>query len=164
MKARKKQIESAHRFRETSGLKSYPDLVAKILLQPWFLPKKIAFAIHAMVPVDYYNKMRYVFEDYGCLICRTESNYHSNGLCLKCRSRTDKKILFSLRRRGRQGGAPRLDLALFRQQKLAQKLLSRFVAEGQNAPRRPHHGIAQNNPVYEALAYRLDHGARKKSD
>jgi len=148
---------SRQRTRE-SVFKSYPALVEQILLQPWFLPKKVAFTIHSLVPVDFYKKMRYVFEDYGCLLCGAETGYHSNGMCQTCHARTYKKILFSLRRRGRQGGQPRLDLELFRQQKIARKLLSRFMAEGQKSPREPHHGIQQNNPVYEALAYRVERG------
>jgi hypothetical protein len=144
--------------RRKSVFRSYPDLVEKILLQPWFLPRRVSFAIHTMVPVDFYKKMRYVFDDYGCLVCGRESGYHSNGMCVNCHARTCKRILFSLRRRGRQGGKPRLDLELFRQQKLARKLLSRFVVEGQRAPRKPHYGITQNNPVYEAFASRMDRG------
>jgi hypothetical protein len=160
MKARPSSDRSSQRARRPKVSKSYPALVEKILLQPWFLPQRVAFSIHAMVPVDFYKKMRYVFEDYGCLICETESNYHSNGMCQNCNARTRQKILLSLRRRGRQGGQPRLDLELFRQQKIAKKLLSRFVGVGQTAPRKPHHGVKQNNPVYEALAYRVDMSRR----
>ena len=161
MRTHRSSYNRPSRIRGKHGLKSHRALVQELLLQPWFLPTKTARAIHSLVPVDFHNKMRYVFEDYGCLICGIETGYHSNGMCQKCHSRTCGKILLSLRRRGRQGGQPRLDLELFRQQKLAKKLLSRFIPEGQNSPREAHHGMLPSNPVYEALAYRVLSGQNR---
>jgi hypothetical protein len=158
MRTRRNKVSSTCRTHPNSVFRSCPKLVEKILMQPWFLPRRVSVAIHKMVPVDFYRKMRYVFDHYGCLICGTDSGCHSNGMRRNRHKRTCKKILLSLRRPGRHGGKPRLDLELFRQQKLARKLLSRLIAEGQNAPRRPHHGIKQNNPVCEAFASRLDRG------
>jgi hypothetical protein len=144
--------DAIYQRRPRRSPKSYTAVVEKILMQPWFLPKKVALAIHSMVPDDYRNKMLYMFQDYGCLVCASESGYYSNGMCIKCFKRTLKRMSASLRRRGRQGREPRLDLILFRQQKLARKLLSRFVEEGQRSPRTPHHGLRHTNPVYEAFA------------
>src|SRR5580698_9206124 len=102
---------------------SYEKLVESVLLQPWFLPRRVSFAIHRLVPKDFWRKMRYVFDDYGCLICGTEAGYHSNGLCHQCYERTRKKVLFSTRRHVGRKRKGRLDLELFRQQKLARNLL-----------------------------------------
>jgi hypothetical protein len=59
-------------------------------------------------------------------------------------------------RHAARGRRLRLDLELFRQEKLAKKLLSRFAADGATSRKNPRLGIVQNNPVYEALAARLD--------
>lgn len=156
MKSRRNKSASILRQCPKRSTKSHAALVEKILLQPWFLPKKVAVAIHAIVPVDYRRKMRYLFEDFGCLVCASESGYYSNGMCMKCFKRTRKRILSSLRRRGRQGRDPRFDLILFRQQRLAKKLLSRFVEEGQRSPRTPHHGVRHINPVDEVFAAKAE--------
>ena len=76
---------------------SHAALAEKVLLQPWFLPRRVTFAIHGLVPVDFWKKMRNVFDDYGCLICGAGSNYHSNGMCRPCNTRTRKKVLSSAR-------------------------------------------------------------------
>jgi hypothetical protein len=125
------------------------------LLQPWFLPQRIAFAIHGLLPKDCWNKMRYVFDDYGCLICGKGVDYHSNGMCHKCYATTRGKILKSVRRRAADGRRPRLDLELFRQEKLAKKLLARFAINGMVVPQKPRF-LTATNPVYEALASRFD--------
>jgi|HubBroStandDraft_5_1064220.scaffolds.fasta_scaffold163847_2 hypothetical protein len=159
---RNRRASSRQRNRERMP-KSQLKLAEDILLQPWFLPKRVACAIRSLVTVDFHNKLRYVFDDYGCLLCGAETEYHSNGMCQPCYTRTNNKILRSLRRRGRQGGHPRLDLELFRQEKIAKKLLSRFVGASQKLRKRPHHGIKQNNPVYEAFAYRPDTRQTRRS-
>jgi hypothetical protein len=139
---------------------SYEKLVESVLLQPWFLPKRVTFAIHRLVPKDFWRKMRYVFDDYGCVICGTESGYHSNGLCHQCYDRTRKKVLFSTRRHVGRKRKGRLDLELFRQQKLARNLLSRYASQGAISPKPRSVQVAQNNPVYEALAAKLEPSRR----
>lgn len=130
-------------------------VVDKILLQPWFLPQRIAFAIHALVPPDYWYKMRYFFDDYGCLICGRESNYHSNGMCKSCYDKVRKKLIASLKRRWGSRPNRRLDLVLLRQEKLAKKLLKRFARPQPLGPRRYNLTIPpRSNPVYEALIAR----------
>lgn len=126
------------------------------MLQPWFLPKRVADAIHGLVPINYWNKMRKVFDDYGCIVCGTESNYHSCGMCARCYERTRKKVLLSARRHAARGSKLRLDLELFRQEKLAKKLLCRFAVEGATSRKNPLFGIAKSNPVDEALAAKLE--------
>ena len=44
-------------------------LFENIFLQPWFLPLKTASEIRALLPADHRHKMRFYFEDYGCLKC-----------------------------------------------------------------------------------------------
>ena len=37
----------------------------ELLFQPWFLPKRITYKIHGLMPPQYWKKMRYYFEDWG---------------------------------------------------------------------------------------------------
>ena len=136
---------------------SHAALAEEVLFQPWFLPQGAAVAIHSLVPVDYWKKMLHFFEDYGCMKCGTEFDYHSNGMCRLCRERTRKKLLLSVKRHAGRGKRRRLDLELFRQEKLAKKLLARLSARGPAKPKRPHLGLAsRSNPVYEAFASRFE--------
>jgi hypothetical protein len=135
---------------------SYAALAEGVLLQPWFLPQRTTLAIHSLVPADFWKKMRNVFDDYGCIVCGAETHYHSNGMCSSCYKRTREKVLASARRHARHGQKLRLDLELFRQEKLARKLLARFAVEGATSPKNRRIGIVRNNPVYVALAAKLE--------
>jgi hypothetical protein len=130
-------------------------MVNELLLQPWFLPQRIACAIHAMVPPDFWNKMRYYFEDYGCMICKAETGHHSNGMCKRCSRQVRRKVAASAARRS-ETSRPRLDLAMFRQERIARKLLDKFSASANTSQRRPVGIPPQYNPVYEALIARLE--------
>lgn len=130
-------------------------MVNEVLLQPWFLPLRIACDIHAMVPPDFWNKMRYYFEDYGCMICKAESGYHSNGMCKRCSQRIRKQVSASVARRS-ETSRPRLDLAMFRQERIAKKLLNKFSLLADTPQKRPMLIPARYNPVYEALVARYE--------
>lgn len=127
--------------------------VDDVLLQPWFLPKRIADAIRAIVPISYRSRMRYYFEDYGCMICGKESIYHSNGMCLRCFKTVLSRIKKSVARRSPSKPQPRLDLVLFRQQKLAKNLLKGFTPEKKApAQRLTLQMYRRMNPVDEAFS------------
>src|SRR5271168_5426552 len=142
--------------RRKSTTASHAALAEGVLLQPWFLPQRATLAIHSLVPVDFWKKMRNVFDDYGCIVCGTESHYHSNGMCRSCYRRTREKVLSSARRHAGRGRRLRLDLELFRQEQLAKKLLGRFAVDGATLAKNRRIGIVLNNPVYEALAAKLE--------
>ena len=129
-------------------------VVNEVLLQPWFLPQKAAFAILGLVPTDFRKKMRYYFEDYGCMICKVESEYHSNGMCIRCCHLVRKRLEHSVARRSESGRRPRLDLAMFRQERIAKKLLTKFSERAHTPRRRSAELPAKYNPVYAALAAR----------
>jgi hypothetical protein len=129
-------------------------MATAILFQPWFLPQRVTYKIHGLVPPIFWKKMRYFFEDYGCLICGTESNYHSNGMCQKCYSRIEKKMMRCVKRRSPKPGQ-RLDLELFRQEKLAGKLLAKFSRRRPGGPKARRIEPERSNPVYEALSARF---------
>lgn len=130
-----------------------------VIFQPWFLPQHIGFAIHRVVPPLFWRKMRYFFEDYGCMICGTESRHHSNGMCRICCARIRKKMMLSVKRRLRSNPNHRLDLMLFRQEKLAGKLLAGYVRRPMGNPKARRTEPARCNPVYEALSARYEQSA-----
>jgi len=131
---------------------SYQSVAEKILFQPWFLPQRITFAIHGMVPRDFWNKMRNFFDDYGCMICGAESEYHSNGMCRRCYTKVRMKLIRSVKRRLKSEPNRSFALALFRQEKLAKKLLEPYVLRSRASSKGRHIDIpGRNNPVYEAL-------------
>jgi hypothetical protein len=140
---------------------SFAELAESVLLQPWFLPRQVAFTILTLIPVGFRQKMRNVFDDYGCLICGSESRYMSNGMCRNCFDITRRKILLSARRHAEPPKRVRLDLELFRQQKLAKKLLSRFAPEVIPSKKR-RLSIMRGNPVYEALSAKLEQSWKSK--
>jgi hypothetical protein len=131
------------------SLKTSRSVADKVLFEPWFLPARVGFAILAIVPPDFRRKMRYFFEDYGCMICKKGAKHHSNGMCRPCRQNIQNKLEKSIKRRLRSKSNQRLDLELFRQEKLAKTLLGRFSPARDRKRRvdlqRSH------NPVYEAL-------------
>ena len=124
----------------------------ELLFQPWFLPKRITYKIHGLMPPQYWKKMRYYFEDWGCIVCGFEGLYHSNGMCVRCYVKTSRRLSQSIRRHCKSAGPnQRLDLELFRQEKLAKNLLADF--RNSNAPRgrRMIDPSRTCNPVYETF-------------
>ncbi len=124
----------------------------KVLLQPWFLPQRIAFAIHDLVPHSYWNKMRYFFDDYGCMICGRDFEYHSNGMCRSCCQKISKKLAQSVKRHSKARLSPRVDIVLIRQESLAKRLLRRFTPAPRPTLQRQTINLNRRcNPVYELL-------------
>ena len=77
----------------------------EIFLQPWFVPKAVYAAIRRLLPGIHHAKMRYYFDDYGCLRCgEKRCLYGSNGLCERCTVRVRCRVVQSLRKRLKQAG------------------------------------------------------------
>jgi hypothetical protein len=75
-------------------------LLDDIFLQPWFLSPNIAFAIKRILPPEHRHKMRFYFDDYGCLKCdQRDVQYGSNGLCKLCMQRVKLRLFFAIKRR-----------------------------------------------------------------
>jgi hypothetical protein len=135
MKKSKCSLASSDANKAVRKKSQYTKLAESILLQPWFLPVRHVRAIHGLVPPGFWKKMRNVYDDYGCLICSSQSQYGSNGLCRKCDTKTRRKILLSARRHSRGNKQIRLDVELLRQQKIASQLLARFAPIRGKLPR-----------------------------
>jgi len=141
--ARRKSRSKTKRSRDVS-----PD---EVLFQPWFLPKRIQVAITRLVPVKCHNRMRVLFDEYGCMICGCDYGYRSNGMCLKCWSKIRARLLGSMKRQSRKQDRC-FDVVLLRQTKLAKKLLGRFAACHHRVSRVPRPDMLRlMNPVDEAL-------------
>src|SRR5579872_1233871 len=76
-------------------------LLDDVLFQPWFLPKRTAYAIRSLLPTNFWRKMRHYFDDYGCLICESRTGYHSNGLCQRCHNKIQARLTRSIKRRSK---------------------------------------------------------------
>ena len=77
----------------------------ELFLQPWFVPKDVYAEIRRILPPSQMLKMRYYFEDYGCLKCG-ELNvlYGSNGFCRRCSIILRARVALSLKRRFKKIG------------------------------------------------------------
>ena len=76
-----------------------------IFLQPWFLPKEVYLEVRRLLPYIHLLKMRYYFDDYGCLKCgKKNALYQSNGLCETCGVTIRQRMKQSLIRRLRGVG------------------------------------------------------------
>ena len=110
-----------------------------IALQPWFLDRRACCAIKRLIPSVHLSKMRYYFEDYGCLRCGSKTRpYASNGMCDACHTTTFIRIQKALNRHTRAyaANAPLKSIAARREN--AAKLLQQFYAAtkaARNSPR-----------------------------
>ena len=76
------------------------ELLDDVFLQPWFLPRDLAFAIRRMLPPEHRHRMRFFFDDYGCMRCGTkDAPYGSNALCKLCMQEVKLKLFFAIKRR-----------------------------------------------------------------
>jgi len=72
----------------------------EIFLQPWYLSLETFLAIRRLLPSAQLLKMRYYFDDYGCLKCgKTDKVYSSNGMCARCAIVVRARVVTSLKRR-----------------------------------------------------------------
>jgi hypothetical protein len=71
-----------------------------VFLQPWFLPKKTAFAVLRLLPPGFRERMFSYFADYGCLRCNDRNVlYGSNGLCERCKITIQCRLVRCVKRR-----------------------------------------------------------------
>jgi hypothetical protein len=86
--------------RQSLPSRSRRKLTGDIVLQPWFVDVKTARSIRHFLPPAFFHKMRYYFEDWGCLVCKRRNvPYASNGMCRTCVQRTQKRLFFCLQTR-----------------------------------------------------------------
>ena len=95
-----------------------PDVrVDEVFLQPWFLSRPLSEKVRSLLPSSQFQKMRYYFDDYGCLRCGKRTLiYGSNGMCERCYVVIRQRIASSLFKRFRRIGT-----------KLDRKPLTRYL-------------------------------------
>jgi len=72
----------------------------EVFLQPWFLPKDVSLQVRMILPQIHLAKMRYYFDDHGCLRCERRSGlYGSCGLCESCCTTVRRRLQTCLKRR-----------------------------------------------------------------
>jgi hypothetical protein len=72
----------------------------EIFLQPWYLSREVFLAVRQLLPSAQLLKMRYYFDDYGCLKCgKSGAVYSSNGMCARCAIVVRARVVASLKRR-----------------------------------------------------------------
>jgi hypothetical protein len=82
------------------AVKRYDD---EIFLQPWFVPKDLFLTFRRMLPSCQLLKMRYYFDDYGCIKCgRRQVRYGHNGFCRTCGRMVTARVILALKRRFRK--------------------------------------------------------------
>ena len=123
----------------------------QVFMLPWYLPKEIYLAVRSVLPNIHIAKMRYYFDDYGCIRCeRTDVLYKTNGLCEQCNAIVRWRLTTCLKKRlqsvgviDSNGSSGRMETGL----KLArEQVLKPFrAAEGalngnKRSHRKPKHG------------------------
>lgn len=102
-------------------------LLEDIFLQPWFLSQQEAFAVKRIVPPEHRHKMRFYFDDYGCLKCEKRNvQYGSNALCKSCMQRVKLRLFFAIKRRWTKASPANLPRT-FKRMADAQRLLKDLV-------------------------------------
>jgi hypothetical protein len=87
----------------------------ELFLQPWFLPKPTYLTLRKLLPSSQLLKMRYYFDDYGCMKCGDRAAlYASNGLCKSCSIIIRARIALCLAKRFKKVGAQMDRIALRR--------------------------------------------------
>lgn len=111
------------------------ELLDDIFLQPWFLPRDLAFAIKRMLPPEHRHRMRFFFDDYGCMRCRTkDAPYGSNGLCKACMQEVKLKLFLAVKRRWTAASPENLPRT-FKRMVDAQRLLKDLLASARRGTR-----------------------------
>jgi hypothetical protein len=88
-----------------------------VFLQPWFLSRPLSEKFRSLLPSSQFLKMRYYFDDYGCLRCgKLDCLYGGNGMCERCHVVIRKRVASSLFKRFRRVGT-----------KLDRKPLTRYL-------------------------------------
>jgi hypothetical protein len=111
-------------------------LLDDVFLQPWFLPRDTAFAMRRILPPEHRHKMRFYFDDYGCMKCKKKDvPYGSNALCKLCVQEVKLKLFFAVKRRW-TAASPDNSPRTFKRMTDARRLLKDLLCLMPNHPKR----------------------------
>lgn len=123
-----------------------------LLLQPWFLPKRIAVAMQSLLPPDFRRRMHDMFDDYGCLRCRrTDVPYRSHGMCEKCANTVLHMVCTSAKLRSKDRLVRRYGKNLVANQRSAKMLLRGFAYQGAPTLKRRRKMVDLGSPLATAF-------------
>jgi len=106
MKLNGKPSKPASRRRNSSPIRQAMDGANNdqpedtVFMLPWCLPKESYLAVRRILPNIHIAKMRYYFDDYGCIRCeRRDVLYRTNGLCQQCTAIVRWRLTHCLKKR-----------------------------------------------------------------
>lgn len=135
------------RDREKQGL-----TIDDLLLQPWFLPKRMARAMRSLLPPDFRQRLHDFFDDYGCMRCgRKDVPYQSNGMCGKCIIGVFHKMYASANRRLEDRLPRRYGKEFMVKEQAAKRLLSGLSAGAKVPKQRRRKMVELGNPISAAF-------------
>jgi hypothetical protein len=103
-------------------------LLEDVFLQPWYLPRESAILLRDLLPPEHKHKMRFYFEDYGCLRCGKKGvRYGSNAMCKICVQQVKLRFLLAIKRRW-TGIAHQHEPRSFKRMADAQQMLKDLVS------------------------------------
>jgi hypothetical protein len=80
--------------------KTLPLVDEELFLQPWFITRPLHDELRRLLPPSQMLKMRYYFDDFGCLRCQSQTAmYRSNGMCTSCFVLVHSRVIGCLRKR-----------------------------------------------------------------
>jgi hypothetical protein len=100
-------------------------VLTDVFLQPWFLSLRTAIKVRDLITPDHRHKMRFYFDDYGCLKCgKRQVRYGSNAMCKRCVQSVKLKMLFAIKRRWQSGHSATEPPQTFQRAEIARNLLA----------------------------------------
>lgn len=109
-------------------------LISDVFLEPWFLSLESARAVQRLIPRKYSCRMRWFFDDFGCIRCRgKKTGYGGNGFCVSCRCTIVSCIARSIRKRAKglnDRSTPVFSRNSIRRIEVAERLLGDLAAKG----------------------------------
>lgn len=109
-------------------------LISDVFLEPWFLSFEIARAVQRLIPRKYSRRMRWFFDDFGCIRCgEKKTGYGGNGFCVNCRCTIVSCVVRSIQKRAKglnDRGTPVFSRSSIRRIEVAERLLGDLAAKG----------------------------------
>jgi hypothetical protein len=100
-----------------------------LVFHPWFLPRKITYAIRRLLPPEHKFKMRDYFGDHGCLRCDVKQGYCALGLCERCYTKLHSRLQACVRKRARLTSPQKYGNKYLEDARTARKLLKGFPSK-----------------------------------
>jgi hypothetical protein len=123
----------------------------ELVLQPWFMPKRVSRIIWSLVPPDYRKRLHDYFDDYGCMRCsRLDASYKSNAMCRSCYMKVFNRLQQSINRRSPDRLPRRYGKEIVCKAAQARRLLAEFSRKGSTSSKtRRFRSVRLSSPIVE---------------